>query len=222
MRLLLASSNPHKVQEVRAIMGPHGIEVIGLDALKDRPPEAVEDGRTFQDNARIKAVHYAKATGRMCLADDSGLEVDALGGEPGVRSARYAAASGTRADRDAANNAKLRAQLRGVPTGRRTARFVCAMCLADKSGTVIAETRGTFEGVIADAPRGSNGFGYDPLLYLPDAGCTSAQLTPQQKNARSHRGEAARKMAERIAQLRSVGSLGVPQNSRMQARLDPL
>ncbi len=221
MRLLLASSNPHKVQEVRAIMGPHGIEVIGLDALRDQPPEAVEDGRTFQDNARIKAVHYAKATGRLCLADDSGLEVDALGGEPGVRSARYAGASGTRAERDAANNTKLLAQLRGVPTGRRTARFVCAICLADKNGTVIAETRGEFDGVMADAPRGSNGFGYDPLLYLPDVDCTSAQLTPQQKNARSHRGEAARKMAERIAQLRSVGSLGVPPNSRTQARPDP-
>ncbi len=221
MRLLLASSNPHKVQEVRAIMRPHGIEVIGLDALRDQPPEAVEDGRTFQDNARIKAVHYAKATGRLCLADDSGLDVDALGGEPGVRSARYAGASGTRAERDAANNAKLLAQLRGVPTGRRTARFVCAMCLADKNGTVIAETRGEFDGVIADAPRGRNGFGYDPLLYLPDVGCTSAQLTPQQKNVRSHRGEAARKMAERIAQLLSVGSLGVPQNSRTQARPDP-
>ncbi len=221
MRLLLASSNPHKIQEVRAIMGQHGIELIGLHALKNRPPEAVEDGRTFQDNARIKAVHYAKATGRLCLADDSGLEVDALGGEPGVRSARYAGVGGTRAERDAANNEKLLAKLKGVPTEKRTARFVCAMCLADADGTVIAETGGTFEGVIADAPRGSNGFGYDPLLYLPDVGCTSAQLTPQQKNARSHRGEAARKMAERIAQLRSVGSLGVPQNSKSQARPDP-
>ena len=221
MRLLLASSNPHKIQEVRAIMRPHGIEVIGLDALRDQPPEAVEDGRTFQDNARIKAVHYAKATGRLCLADDSGLEVDALGGEPGVRSARYVGASGTRAERDAANNTKLLAQLRGVPTERRTARFVCAMCLADKNGTVIAETRGAFEGVIADTPRGSNGFGYDPLLYLPDVGCTSAQLTPHQKNARSHRGEAARKMAEKVAQLQSVGSLGVQQNSRTHARPDP-
>ncbi len=221
MRLLFASLNPHKITEVRAIMGPHGIEVIGLDALRDQPPEAVEDGRTFQDNARIKAVQYAQATGRLCLADDSGLEVDTLGGEPGVRSARYAGASGTRAERDAANNTKLLAQLRGVLAGRRTARFVCAMCLADKNGTVIAETHGTFEGVIADAPRGSNGFGYDPLLYLPDVGCTSAQLTPQQKNARSHRGEAARKMAERIAQRRSFGSLVVQQNSRTQARPDP-
>lgn len=221
MRLLLASSNPHKITEVRAIMRPHGIEVIGLDALRDQPPEAVEDGNTFAKNARIKAVHYAKATGRLCLADDSGLEVDALGGEPGVRSARYASASGTRADRDAANNAKLFAQLKGVPTGRRAARFVCAMCLAERNGTVIAETRGTFEGVIADAPRGSNGFGYDPLMYLPDAGCTSAQLTPEQKNARSHRGEAARKMAGQIDRLPSVGQLSIPQNSKSQARPDP-
>ncbi len=181
-------------------MGPHGIEVIGLDALRDQPPEAVEDGRTFQDNARIKAVQYAQATGRLCLADDSGLEVDALGGEPGVHSARYAGASGTRTKRDAANNTKLLAQLGGVPTERRTARFVCALCLADKNGAVIAETRGAFDGEIADAPHGSNGFGYDPLLYLPDVGCTSAQLTPQQKNARSHRGEAARKMAALLAE----------------------
>ncbi|MCH8345291.1 MAG: RdgB/HAM1 family non-canonical purine NTP pyrophosphatase [Planctomycetes bacterium] len=221
MELLLATSNPHKMNEIAAVMGPRGVHIIGLDTLHERPPEPVEGGNTFAENARIKAVHYAKATGRLCLADDSGLEVDALGGEPGVHSARYAGASGTRAERDAANNANLLAQLRGVPTGRRTARFVCALCLADKNGTVIAETRGAFDGVIADAPRGSNGFGYDPLLYLPDVACTSAQLTPQQKNARSHRGEAARKMAERIAQLRSVGSLGVPQNSRTHARPDP-
>ena len=200
MRLLFASSNPHKVAEVRAIMQPHGIEVIGLDALNDQPAEAVEDGRTFHDNARIKAVHYAHATGRMCLADDSGLAVDALGGEPGVRSARYADAEGTRGERDAANNAKLLAKLKGVPTAKRTARFVCAMCLADPDGTILAETHGTFEGVIGETAKGSNGFGYDPLMYLPDAGCTSAELTPEHKNACSHRGEAARRMAALLAE----------------------
>lgn len=194
--LLFASSNPHKVDEVRAILAPLGIRVVGLQSLADPPPEPLEDGDSFEANARIKAIAYATATGQMCLADDSGLEVDALGGEPGVQSARYAGVGDSRAERDAANNAKLLRELADVPQEQRTARFVCAMCLADAEGNIIAETRGTFEGVIADEPRGSNGFGYDPLLYLPDRGCTSAELSPEEKNARSHRGQAARKMAE--------------------------
>jgi XTP/dITP diphosphohydrolase len=141
----------------------------------------------------------------MCLADDSGLEVDALGGAPGIHSARYAgvgAGVGTsRAERDDANNRKLLEALRDVPPERRTARFVCAMCLADRDGTVLAETRGEFEGVITDHPRGANGFGYDPLLYLPDRNCTSAELPPHEKNARSHRGQAARQLADHLAKL---------------------
>lgn len=196
MTLLFASSNPHKVDEVRAILAPLGIKVVGLQSLADPPPEPLEDGDSFEANARIKAIAYATATGQMCLADDSGLEVDALGGQPGVHSARYAGVGNSRAERDAANNAKLLRELAGVPQEHRTARFVCAMCLADAEGNIIAETRGTFEGIIADEPRGSNGFGYDPLLYLPDRGCTSAELSPEEKNARSHRGQAARKMAE--------------------------
>ncbi len=203
MKLLFASSNPHKVEEVRAIMRDAGIEVVGLDEvdpLLRGVPEPVEDGRTCAENARIKAVHYATAARRACLADDSGLEVDALGGAPGVRAARYAGTGETRAERDRANNTRLLEELRGVPAAKRAARFVCAMCLADARGVVVAETRGTFEGVIAQRPAGQNGFGYDPLLFLPDAGCTSAELSPAQKNARSHRGRAARAMAAWISE----------------------
>lgn len=195
--LIFASSNPHKVDEVRAILEPLGFCVRGLSDLPAErvPVEPEETGTTFAENARLKAVYYAAALGEACLADDSGLEVDALGGAPGVLSARYAGVGSARAERDQANNRKLLAELRDVPDERRTARFVCAMCLAAPDGTILAETRGEFPGVIAREPRGSNGFGYDPLLYLPDRGCTSAELPPEEKNARSHRGAAARRVA---------------------------
>ena len=206
MQLLFATSNPHKVEEVAAILGPMGIDVVGLGAMESKIPEPVEDGATFQANARIKAVYYAKALGRMCLADDSGLEVDALGSAPGVHSARYAGVDGQRAQRDGANNEKLLAELQGVPAEQRTARFVCAMCLVDDGGSILAETRGTFQGIITTQPRGENGFGYDPLLYLPDVGCTSAELSPQQKNARSHRGVASREMAKHLKTIQRPGN----------------
>ena len=206
MQLLFATSNPHKVEEVAEILAPMGIDVVGFGAMESKIPEPVEDGTTFQANARIKAVYYAKALGRMCLADDSGLEVDALGSAPGVHSARYAGVDGQRAQRDGANNEKLLAELQGVPAEQRTARFVCAMCLVDGDGSILAETRGTFQGIITTQPRGENGFGYDPLLYLPDVGCTSAELSPQQKNARSHRGVASREMARHLKSLQRPGN----------------
>ena len=208
MQLLFASSNPHKIEEVAAILSPLGIDIVGLSELESAIPEPIEDGATFQANARIKAVYYAKQTKQVCLADDSGLEVDALNGNPGVYSARYAGHHGERVECDRANNEKLLQQLRGVSTKKRTARFVCAMCLADADGSVLAETRGTFEGVIGTDPRGENGFGYDPLLYLPDVDCTSGELSPDQKNARSHRGIAARRMAEHLDQLKCSGGRG--------------
>jgi XTP/dITP diphosphohydrolase len=201
MQLLFATSNPHKIEEVAAILAPRGMEVIGLDALPQPPIEPVEDGETFQANARIKAIYYARAAGRLCLADDSGLEVDALDGAPGVISARYAGIGETRAEQTAANNARLLRELEGVPAERRAARFVCAMCLADGRGRILAESRGTFDGVIAAEPRGASGFGYDPLLYLPELGRTVAELSAEEKNSRSHRGEAAREMAALIADL---------------------
>jgi XTP/dITP diphosphohydrolase len=199
--IVVATGNPHKVEEIRAILAPLGIVLRGLDEVGGPFAEPEETGRTFEANARIKAVAYAKATGRVVLADDSGLEVDALGGEPGVDSAVWAGAEGARAERDARNNAKLRERMARVPADRRAARFVCCMCLADADGHVLATTRGTFEGRIADAPRGDHGFGYDPWLWLDDAGCSSAELAPEVKNLRSHRGHAARAMAEAIRRL---------------------
>jgi XTP/dITP diphosphohydrolase len=199
--IVVATGNPHKVEEIRAILGPSGLVIRSLDEAGGPYPEPEETGRTFEANARIKAIAYARLTGRTVLADDSGLEVDALGGEPGVDSATWAGAHGTRAERDARNNAKLAERMRGVPADRRAARFVCCMCVADPSGRVLAETRGTFEGRIGDAPRGSHGFGYDPWLWLDDAGCSSAELATEDKNARSHRGHAARAMAAALLRL---------------------
>ncbi len=210
MQLLLATSNPHKIEEVQAILVPLNIEVISLDEYDVVPQEPVEDGETFEANARIKAIYYAQQLGCTCIADDSGLEVDALGGAPGVHSGRFASDEIDsfyglqRTDRDAANNRKLLRLLVSVPAAQKTARFVCALCLADADGNVLAESRGTFEGVITDTPTGDNGFGYDPLLCLPDMNCTSAQLTPQDKNARSHRGNAARQMAEHLRRSASA------------------
>ena len=196
--ILIASGNAHKLKEIKAVLAPLGIAVEGLDALDELPPEPVEDALTFEGNAQLKAIGYAKATGRVCLADDSGLEVDALDGAPGVLSARFAGVDGSRRERDAANNQLLVERLRGVAAEDRVARFVCAMCLASPEGEILAETRGEFPGVIVDEPRGTNGFGYDPYLWLPEEGCTSAELTPEEKNARSHRGAATRLIVEAL------------------------
>jgi XTP/dITP diphosphohydrolase len=209
LSILFCTTNPHKVREVAAIFAPLEIVVLGLDSLPPalrEMPEPVEDGATFGENARIKARYYAERCGTRCLAEDSGLEVDALGGAPGVHSARYSGEGGERAERDQANNEKLLRALAGVPEAQRTARFVCAMALADPDGSVVAEARGTFEGIIAPAPRGEGGFGYDPLLWLPDVGKTSAELTAEEKNARSHRGVATRAIAALIrGEARSRG-----------------
>ena len=195
----MATGNPHKLDEVRPVLRPLGIEVDGLEVLDSVPPEPEEDGTTFEDNARIKAVEYARVTGRICLADDSGLEVDALGGEPGVYSARWSGHGGDREERDRANNDKLVDSIRSVPEEKRSARFVCAMCLAAPDGRVLAESRGVFEGMVVATPRGANGFGYDPHIQVLGDHRTSAELTPEEKNARSHRGEASRAMADLIS-----------------------
>ena len=200
MQILLATGNPHKVDEVRAVLEGEGVELCSLSSLDSMPEEPVEDADTFAGNARLKAVGYARATGRRCLADDSGLEVDALNGRPGVHSARSAGTGDTRDERDAANNAKLLLAMEAVPDNCRTARFVCCMCIADPDGTVIAQSRGTFEGSIARLPKGTNGFGYDPLLLLPD-GRSSAQLEPSEKNQRSHRAQATIALAHLLRQM---------------------
>jgi XTP/dITP diphosphohydrolase len=201
--VIFATSNPHKVEEARAILAPLGIQLQSLADLGCNMPEPEEDGATFEDNARLKARYYARHLGSMCMAEDSGLEVDALAGAPGVYSARYAGVEGSRAERDRANNERLLRELRDVPAARRGARFVCTLAVADPSGQILAEARGTYPGVIAEEPRGQNGFGYDPLLFLPDRGCTSAELAPSEKHARSHRGAALRLLAVELRTLRA-------------------
>ena len=201
VELLLATSNPHKVEEATAILEPLGIKILELSGIDAALPEPVEDQDTFAGNARIKAIYYAQQTGRPCLADDSGLEVDVLNGRPGVYSARYAGIGETRQERDEANNQKLIGEIVALQQPSPSARFVCCLCLAQPDGRVIAETRGHFEGVLTTTPKGDNGFGYDPLLYLPDVDCTSAQLEAEVKNNRSHRGQALRLLAQQLPSL---------------------
>ena len=198
-RILIATTNPGKRREIEAVMAGLPVEWV---ALSDLPPiaEPVEDGETFAENARLKARYYAEALGIWTLADDSGLEVDALGGDPGVRSARYA---GEPCD-DAANNAKMVRGLAGVPTADRTARFRCAIALADSSG-VLAEAEGKIEGVIIDERRGENGFGYDPHFLVPSLGKTTAEIPPDHKNRISHRGNALRGIRPAIERCLAEG-----------------
>lgn len=165
--------------------------------------EVEEDGATFEENARKKATEYAKATGLWTLADDSGLVVDALDGAPGIKSARFSGPFPAGTDRktiDKLNIARLLKLLEGVPKERRTARFVCCLCLAEP-GKVLLEVRGAVEGVIIDKPLGDNGFGYDPVFFVPALGKTVAQLPDEQKNAVSHRGNAIRKLKPLLAKL---------------------
>jgi XTP/dITP diphosphohydrolase len=201
--IVLASSNPGKLREIRRALGelPVAVAALADHAPLDPPAETAD---TFAENARRKALYYARATGCWCLADDSGLEVDALGGAPGVLSARYAADAvgegAGRAEFDAANNARLLKALAGVPDERRTARFVCHLALADRQ-RVLIEASGVLEGLIARRPQGDNGFGYDPVFFLPDLGCTVATLPLDRKNAISHRGRAVRRFVELLKDL---------------------
>ncbi len=167
--------------------------------------EVKEDGSTFAENARKKAIGYARATGLWTLADDSGLVVDALGGAPGVNSARFSGARAQGADRgvlDRRNMEKLLSLLQSVPREKRTARFVCHLCLASPE-KVLVETQGTVEGLITEEPAGTGGFGYDPVFLVPQLGKTVAQLGDQEKNAISHRGNAMRKLKPLLERLLS-------------------
>jgi XTP/dITP diphosphohydrolase len=192
--LLLASANQGKLRELRTILAGLPVELVGLtQAGLGDPPEVEETGATFLENALLKARAYAAWSGRAAVADDSGLEVDALGGAPGVRSARYAGeGAGDRANLD-----KLLAALAGVPPERRTARFRCAAVLVDpKGGEWHAEA--AWEGRVLDAPRGTGGFGYDPV-FLPDGwDRTSAEVDQVTKDAASHRGKAFRALRPAI------------------------
>ncbi|MCH7790893.1 MAG: non-canonical purine NTP pyrophosphatase [Planctomycetes bacterium] len=212
--IVLATANPHKVEELRAIFAGDGLAIVGLSELPGFPfPEPDETGATFEHNAAIKARAYALLTGRLCLADDSGIEVGVLSGAPGVISSHYSTDGRetglTRDQRDQANNERLLRELDGVLPEQRTARFVCSMVLCRSVGKstteILATTSGEFQGRIGlpgDVPRGENGFGYDPLFLVPPQfNATSAQLSPERKNQLSHRAVAARAMAERIKVL---------------------
>jgi len=196
MRILIATSNRGKVRDFAGAAAVYGI---GVEELPDfaKLPEVVEDGATFEENARKKAEFYSRfAAGELVLADDSGLEVDALGGAPGVHSARYAAtgdASGNSSD--AANNRKLLHELEAVTEAQRTGRFVCVIAAA-RDAREVAQFRGEAEGVILREARGGMGFGYDPLFCVSSLAKSFAELTPDEKALVSHRGAALRKFLE--------------------------
>jgi XTP/dITP diphosphohydrolase len=192
--IFVATSNDGKLRDFAGAAKPYGITVAGIPHFSSLPP-VVENGATFEENARKKAEAYSLAVpGELVLADDSGLEIDALGGAPGVHSARYAADQPHAAENntdDEANNARVLRELAGVPPAKRTARFVCVLAVA-RDGRTLDVFRGKAEGVILDAPRGNNGFGYDPLFYFPQIGKTFAELTAVEKAEYSHRGAAFR------------------------------
>ena len=193
-RILIATSNPGKLRDFAGAAAAHGIEIAGIPHFASLPL-VVEDGQTFEENARKKAEEYSRyAPGEIVVADDSGLEVDALDGAPGVHSARYAADQPRLADantEDEANNARVLRDLKDIPPERRTGRFVCVLAAA-RDGKILEKFRGVAEGIILDAPRGANGFGYDPLFYFPQIHKTFAELSAQEKAKYSHRGAAFR------------------------------
>jgi XTP/dITP diphosphohydrolase len=197
MRWVVATANAHKVMELGELFDGLGVELVAL-------PEGVvmpeESGATFLANARLKARAIARATGEIALADDSGLEVDALGGEPGVHSARYAGAGAS----DQANNAKLLAELSGIHGANRRARFRCVLALVSPDGRELTAD-GRIEGFVLDAPRGMGGFGYDPLFQPEGDTRALAEYAGPEKNAVSHRGRAARRLREILERLGRLG-----------------
>lgn len=197
-RILIATSNSGKLRDFAGIASPLGIEIASIPNFSSLPL-VVEDGLTFEENAKKKAETYsAYAPGEIVLADDSGLEVDALNGAPGIHSARYAAEEPHRAEsntNDESNNDRLLRELRNVPRENRTARFVCVITAA-RNGESLATFRGEVEGTILYQREGTEGFGYDPLFYFPEIKKTFAQLSPEQKAKYSHRGKAFRKFLD--------------------------
>jgi XTP/dITP diphosphohydrolase len=190
--LLVATTNPGKIAEISALLDGLNFHIIGLSDLSQPPPPVDETGTTFIENALIKAEYYHNRTGLMTVADDSGLEVDALGGRPGVYSARYGGAELSSSEQIV----KLLDELKGIPEEKRTARFICCIALI---GTGLRETfEGRCEGIIAFQPRGSGGFGYDPIFIDAESGRTFAELSQEEKAQRSHRGKALAELKKRM------------------------
>jgi XTP/dITP diphosphohydrolase len=192
-RILVATHNAGKVRELSAALEAEGIDVVGFDAFEIELPYIEETGATFEENARLKAEGSSRVCDCMVLADDSGLEVDALAGDPGVHSARY---GGPGLD-DEGRNRVLFEALEGVEPERRTGRFRCVLAVA-RQGSVLATFEGVIEGRILDTPKGENGFGYDPLFFHPPSGCTTAELTTVEKQRVSHRGKAIAGLLEAL------------------------
>jgi XTP/dITP diphosphohydrolase len=196
-KIILASGNAGKVREINKLLSDHGIEVVPQTEYD--VPEAVEDGLTFVENALKKARHAAKLTGLPAIADDSGIEVDALDKRPGIYSARYSGEGAT----DTRNNEKMLAELDGVAEENRSARYWCVMVyLENENDPTPIITQGTLEGRILTAPRGEGGFGYDPIFWLAEQNCTAAELSLEEKNKISHRAIALNALAEKIKQLK--------------------
>lgn len=192
-KLVLASNNAHKVEEIRAILSQVGYDVVSMKDIGLGDLDIIEDGESFYENAKIKAKTLLERLNVVVLADDSGLEVDALGGAPGVYSARYAGEPKS----DAKNNEKLLSALADVLGDKRGARFVTELVMLYPTGEEI-HVRGTVEGLIAHRPSGDNGFGYDPLFYVPDLDKTFAELSAEEKNKNSHRARALEALLERL------------------------
>ena len=191
-RMIFATGNENKMKEIREILGSLPLEILSIEE-GGIEVDITEDGSTFEENARIKARAVCERAGEMVLADDSGLEVDYLNKEPGIYSARYMGEDTSYRIK----NANLIERLNGVPDEKRTARFVCAVAAAFPDGSV-KTVRGTMEGRISYEEKGENGFGYDPIFYLPEYGCTSAELSMEEKNKISHRGKALRAIKEEL------------------------
>lgn len=195
-RMIFATGNENKMKEISEILGALPLEILSMKEA-GVSADIVEDGKTFEENALIKARAICKLAGEMVLADDSGLEIDYLNKEPGIYSARYMGEDTSYHIK----NKSLIDRLEGVPEEKRTARFVCAIAAVFPDGKELV-VRGTVEGIIGYEEKGENGFGYDPIFYLPERGCTTAELPPEEKNSISHRGNALRLMKELLERER--------------------
>jgi len=202
VKVLAATRSVGKQREIRRILGPAGLEVVFPDDIWLRESSAgnpLEQGDSFEANARQKAEYFARLSSMPTFADDSGLEVFSLGGAPGVHSKRWAGASGSEAEIDAANNAELLRRLAGAPEARRLARYRCVLFYLPSYGAVPTICQGDCTGRILEVPRGTNGFGYDPYFLSDEMGKTFGEATDEEKDAVSHRGRALRALAERLA-----------------------